>query len=86
MNEVVDNTQIRSWWWGRTLPEEDFKTIDLSDLTKEDVKRLRDLKQLVELAEEKGIELPFGQYMKRGDLYKDKPDTVLGDGTRIEWL
>ena len=70
MNEVADNTSIRSWWWGRTLPEEDFKMIDLSDLTKENVQRLRDLKQLVELAEEEGIKLPFGQYIKKGDLYK----------------
>lgn len=70
MNQVTDNTSIRAWWWGRTMPEEEYKTIDLSDLTKKDINRLRELKQLVELAEEKGIELPFGQQFTRNDLQK----------------
>ena len=67
---MTNNTRsIRSWWWGRTLPKEYFESPDLSNLTRKDIDKLRDLKQIVELAEEKGIKLPFGRYVKRNELY-----------------
>ena len=69
--QIGNNTnEIRSWWWGRMMPEKYVELRDLSSLTTSQEKELQDLKHLVEVAERQGIKLPFGQYVKKGDLHK----------------
>ena len=52
--------KIRSFWWGRTLPER-YKHISLSNLTIEDIVILNKLRSLVLTAEELGVDLGWGK-------------------------
>ena len=65
MNKERD---LRSWWWGRTLPIE-HKDININNLSVQDIEILDQLRDIVFIAYNLGVELPFGNYVKRKDIY-----------------
>lgn len=61
--------EMRSYWWGRVLPETCQHLRDLSILTDDDVRELEVLRHIVLEAEKKEVELTWGHQVTKGEVY-----------------
>ena len=61
--------ELIAFWWGRTMPEKHKELRNLSNLTGDDLKTLKKLKDEIDNAEKNGIKLDFGHHVCKKDLF-----------------